>query len=71
MATVHFSKIVKLRTEAHDITELNRTYLHLLLDTEMYSKVVSHEEVVLVFDGNRQKAITDLIEELKKYVKED
>ena len=68
MATAHFSKIVKIRTEAHDMPELKRTYVNLLLDTVMYDNVINHEEVVLVFDGKKSDIIQQLIDNLQKHI---
>lgn len=60
MATAHFSNIVDVKLEIHEAPELNRTYLHLLIDSRTFQGAIHHEEAVLQWEGDKETILNKL-----------
>jgi hypothetical protein len=60
MATVHFTNVIKLGVEVHEMPDHKRTAFHLLVDTKDNKGQISFGEVVIMWMGDKESLLTQL-----------
>lgn len=60
MATTHFMNVKDVRVELHEMPNLNRTALHILIDTIPYAGETAHEEAIIMFNGPKEPLLAKL-----------
>jgi hypothetical protein len=60
MATTHFMNVKDVRVELHEMPNLNRTALHILIDTVPYAGETMHEEAIIMWNGSKETLLEKL-----------
>ena len=61
MATVHFTNVVKIGVEVHEFnSDKSRTAFHLLIDSRNLKGEISHEEVIIMWGGNKESLLSQI-----------
>ena len=60
MATVHFTNVVKVGVEVHELTGQGRTAVHILIDSRNLKGEISHEEVIIMWGGSKESLLSQL-----------
>jgi hypothetical protein len=60
MATTQFMNVKDVSVELHEMPNLGRTALHILIDTIPHAGVTMHEEVVIMWNGPKETLLEKL-----------
>lgn len=60
MATVHFQRVVKISSEIHEAPAAGKIFFHILLDTKTTNGDVQFEEVIILWEGDKQALFDQL-----------
>lgn len=60
MATAHFMNVKDVRVELHEMPNINRTALHILIDTTPFAGETAHEEVIIMWNGPKEPLLEKL-----------